>query len=284
MAETQRPIGLALGGGAALGLAHISVLEAFDELGIKPDLIVGCSMGAIVGAAYAAGHSARDIGAFVRGLRSKPGDLLNRLWRSRPRAIAALFGPMRATAGQLAAEAVLEAFADLIPDRFEALHIPMKAVATDFYGWREALLSEGSLRTAVAASMALPLIFRPVIVNGRPMVDGGIVNPLPFEHAVIDGGILVAVDVIGGPLGNPGRIPRRVETIVGSTQLLMRAITREKLRGPVRPDILIEPDVAKFRPMEFRRVEAILDAGVAAKDELKRQLTVALGRRVAVEP
>ncbi|MGD9738263.1 MAG: patatin-like phospholipase family protein [Bauldia sp.] len=284
MSEASRVIGLALGGGGALGFAHIAVLEAFDELGLRPSLIAGCSMGAIVGASYAAGHSARELGAYLRSLADRRGDLLQRLWRSRPRAIRTLFSPMRATTGQLDGEAVLDAFADHIPATFAELKIPLVVVGTDFYGWRETVFREGSLRTAVAASISLPLLFRPVIANGRPTIDGGVVNPLPFEHAALPGGVLVAADVIGGPVGSPGRIPRRIETMIGATQLMMRAITAEKLKGPIRPDILLELPVARFRPLDFSKAGAILDAAAAAKDDIKRRLTVALGRRTPVEP
>ncbi|MHA1559581.1 MAG: patatin-like phospholipase family protein, partial [Alphaproteobacteria bacterium] len=188
---SQRPIGLALGGGGALGFAHVAALHAFDDLGIKPAIIAGTSMGAIMGAFYAAGHSAADIERFLRDLRNRRRELVNRLWKSRPKTVRTLFGPFRSNAGQLVAEAVLEAFGDLLPDRFEDLVIPLRVVATDFYGWRERVFSSGPLIDAVAASMAIPFLFRPVIVDGRPMVDGGVVNPLPFEHAVVDGGFTV---------------------------------------------------------------------------------------------
>lgn len=277
----DRPVGLALGGCGALGFAHVPILEVFDELGIRPAVISGCSMGAIIGASYAAGRSGREIAGFLHGLRHQRGDLIQRLWRSRPRAVRELFGSMRATAGQLVAETVLEAFAERLPQTFEELAIPLRVVATDFYGWHETLFSTGSVREAVAASMALPLVFRPVMVGGRPHIDGGIVNPLPFEHAVVEGGILVAVDVIGGPMGRPGRVPRRLEAMIGSTQLMMRAITAEKLKGPVRPDIVIEPEVARFRPLDFRQIDAILAAGEAQKEELKRRLGALLAPRVA---
>ncbi|MGV8839507.1 MAG: patatin-like phospholipase family protein [Bauldia sp.] len=277
----DRPIGLALGGGGALGFAHVPILEAFDELGLRPALIAGCSMGAIIGAAYAAGQSGREIAAFLHGLRKQRGDLIQRLWRSRPRAVRELFGPMRGTAGQLVAETVLEAFGERLPLTFAELSLPLRVVATDFYGWHETLFADGSLREAVAASMALPLVFRPVMIGGRPHIDGGIVNPLPFEHAVVEGGILVAVDVIGGPMGRPGRVPRPLEAMVGSSQLLMRAITAEKMKGPVRPDIVVEPEVARFRPLDFRQVDPILKAGEALKDDFKRRLGALLAPRVA---
>ncbi len=276
MAEASRRVGLALGGGGALGFAHVPVLEVFDELGIRPALIAGVSMGAVIGASYAAGHSGREIGTFLRGFRRRRTDLFHRLWRIRPRALRTMLGPLRSTAGQLDAEAVLETFGDLLPRTFADLRVPLKIVATDFYGWREVVFADGPLVRAVAASMALPFIFRPVIVEGRALVDGGILNPLPFELAAVPGGVLVAVDVIGGPASGVRRLPRPIEALTGSMQLTMRALTAAKLRGPVTPDILVEPPIGGFRPLEFHKVDAILAAAAGVKDDLKRRLAKAL--------
>lgn len=276
MAAAGRPIGLALSGGAAHGLAHIPILEAFDELGIRPTLIAGTSMGAIIGAAYAGGADARAIADYVAALRADRRRLMARLWASRPRTLHHLFGPYRATAGQLDAEAILAAFAEPIPEDFAALRIPLKVVVTDFYAGREVVLTSGGLRKAVAASMALPLLFRPVVIDGRGMVDGGVLNPLPLEHATMEGGILVAVDVVGTPPVRERPMPRRIEAIMGAIQLTMRQITVEKLKGPVRPDILVDPPIDTFRPLEFSRAAEIIAAGRPAKEDLKRQLDALL--------
>lgn len=270
-----RPIGLALGGGGALGFAHVQALHAFDDLDVKPALIAGTSMGAIIGAAYAAGRSAAEIEDFLRGLRHRRRELLNRVWRSRPRPVRNLFGPFRSTAGQLAAHAVLRAFGDHLPERFEDLKIPLKVVATDFYGWHEHVFTEGSLTDAIAASIAIPFLFRPVIIDGRPMVDGGVINPLPFEHAMIDGGLSVAVDLVLRRVGEPLRIPRRWEALVGAALIQMHAITDEKLRR-IRPDILLEPSVEDFGPLEFGKVTQILDAASPLRADLSRQLAASL--------
>ena len=182
-----------------------------------------------------------------------------------------MFGPFRSNAGQLVAEAVLEAFGDLLPGRFEDLVIPLKVVATDFYGWRERVFSSGPLIDAVAASMAIPFLFRPVIVDGRPMVDGGVVNPLPFEHAVVEGGFTVAVDLVLRHVGEPLRIPRRLESLVGSALVQMHAITDEKLKR-IQPEILIEPPIEQFGPLEFGKVIQIIEAASPIRAELCRRI------------
>ena len=271
------PIGLALGGGGALGFAHVAVLEVFDELGLRPALIAGTSMGAVIGAFYASGHTGREIAGFLRAARVRRADLFRRLWRARPRALSTMLGPLRATAGQLDAEQTLAAFADLMAGDFADLRIPLRTVATDFYGWREVVSSEGRLLPAVAASMALPFIFRPVMIGGRALIDGGVVNPLPFEHAALPDGLLVAVDVLGGPVAGVWRMPRPIEALTGSMQLAMRAITAAKLGRQGAPDILVEPSIRAFRPFDFGRLDAILGAGSASKDDLKRRLSAALG-------
>lgn len=269
--NTDRPIGLALGGGGALGFAHVKALQAFDELGLKPSIIAGTSMGAIMGAFYAAGFTGDEIEEFLRDLRHRRRELANRMWKARPRTVRNLFGPLRSTAGQLSADAVLLAFGDRLPKAFEDLKIPLTVVATDYYGWREAVFSAGPLIPAVAASMAIPFVFRPVVIAGRPLVDGGIVNPLPYEHAMPKGGVSVAVDLILRPTGEPLKTPKRVQALVGSAMIMMHAVTDEKLRR-IKPDILIEPPIEHFTGMEFGKVEHIIDAAEPIKDDLKRQL------------
>ncbi len=273
----QQPIGLAPGGGGALGFAHVPALQALDELGLRPGVIAGTSMGVIIGAFYAGGHSGAEIEAFLRRFHHRRGELLRRLWRSRPHAVRNLFGQLRSTAGQLAAEEVLRAFGDFLPERFEQLRVPLKVITTDYYGAREQVFSSGALVKAVAASMALPFIFCPVVIGGRPLVDGGVVNPLPFEHAALPGGIVIAVNVIRGPSGAPPRIPRRLEAIVGAAEIQMQAITTEKLRRLGPPDILIESPIERFGPLEFGKVAAILDAAAPIKDELRQKLEQLLG-------
>lgn len=270
-------IGLALGGGGARGFAHIAVLEAFDELGLAPCAIAGTSIGAIVGAAYCAGMSGADIRAHVLETFRHRGEVLSRLWRARSSAQASgIFAPTLANPAQLNADRLLAAFLpEAVPQDFSHLKTSFTAVAADFYGWKAVGLSRGNLRRAVAASMAIPMMFRPVLIDGRVMVDGGVVDPLPFDFLEGRCDMVVAVDVINGPRGEPGRLPSPYESVLGSMQLLMQAVVAEKI-AQRPPDILVQPDISIFRVMDFLKARAILRACEPAKLELKKKLEVHL--------
>jgi NTE family protein len=265
-------IGLALSGGGARGFGHIPVLEALDELGVKPAVIAGTSMGAIIGAGYAAGMSGKDIHDYAIGVFRNGPDVLARLWKLRPKTMREIAGGI-ATIGQIDVERALKVFLPhFLPQRFDELTIPLKVVATDFYGWREVVLDEGDLILAVAASAAIPMLFRPVMIGDRVLVDGGISNPLPFDRIAGDCDIVVAVDVIGGPVSRDDRLPGPAEAVFGATQLFMQAINREKLRGTVAPHVLVQPATDGFRFMDFRNAAAIIKSSESVKEELKRQL------------
>jgi NTE family protein len=264
-------IALALGAGGARGLTHIAVLEAFDELGIRPAVIAGASIGAIVGAAYAAGLSARVIRAHAL-------DVL----RDRATLMSAVLG---ARAGRLAdilsgfgnpflidAEKFLDrVWPDLVPDRFEDLLLPFTAIATDYYARSEAVFSAGPLLPAVAGSIAIPGLVRPVRHDGRVLVDGGAVNPLPFDHLIGRADLLVAVDVTGGPSPQASRAPSGFEMMFGTLQIMQGAIVAAKLKI-YRPEIVVRPAVDRFRVLDFFEARAILAAAEPAKDQLKREL------------
>jgi len=269
-------IGLALGGGGARGFAHVPVIEALDELGLKPIVIAGTSMGAIIGAGYAAGMTGLAIRNYSVELFSRRSEVIARLWKLRPRTVGDLFSQ---GITQLDAERVVRTFLpEILPEDFSDLSIPLKAIATDFYGWGEAVLDSGSLRRAVAASAAIPVLFRPVVIDGRVLIDGGISNPLPFDHLGEDCDITIAVDVIGGPVGGHSKPPGSSEAMFGAAQLFMQAITREKLRSSRPPTILIRAPPNAYRVLDFMKAADILDAAAPVKDELKRKMERALAR------
>jgi NTE family protein len=265
-------IGLALGGGGARGMAHILVCEAFDELGIKPAVIAGTSIGAIIGAGYAAGFSGREMRDSACAFYAKRRDVLARLWRVRPVAFTDLLRG-RSLTPQFDARLILDSFVpgiELLPETFEELRIPLKVIACDFYAWTEIILSQGPLRPAITASIAIPALFRPVELDGRLLIDGGACNPLPFDH-VSDCSLTVACDVTGGPFEVPGRQPGLLECIVGAAQISMQSVTREKLRWH-QPDVLVRPEINGIFIMDFLKTQMILDSNVAFKDDLKRRL------------
>lgn len=271
-------IGLALGGGGARGLAHIPVLEAFDELGIRPYRVVGTSIGAIVGAAYCSGIPAADLRDYTLSVFKHRGEVLSRLWKLRRERFSDLLTPSLGNPVQLNAQKLLDLFLpEGVATDFKDLEIPLSAVATDFYSGKAVALSSGDLRLAVSASMAIPMVFRPVVVDKRVMVDGGVTEPLPFGFFGKDVDVVAAVDVINMPKGDAGRVPTPYESIFGSTQILMQSVIADRLTHK-GPDILIRPNITLFRVLDFLKARAIVRAAEPAKDEMKRALETTLRR------
>lgn len=267
---------LALGGGGARGLAHIHVIEALDELGIRPVAIAGSSIGAIMGAAVAAGMRGRQIEDYARFILSRRGEFVSRVWSTRPESLVKLFGGLKLT--QFNIERVLQAFLpDEIPETFEELAIPLQVTATDYYAHGATVFSKGDLRFALAASAAIPAVFAPVTRDGRTYIDGGIYNPVPFDllHGKAD--VVIAVDVVGGPEEN-GRKPTSIDLMFGATQLLMQSIITNSLHR-CRPDILLRPPVSKYRVLDFLKIDALMAETAGVKDELKRAIEAAIRSR-----
>ncbi|TPL40076.1 patatin-like phospholipase family protein [Mesorhizobium sp. B2-4-6] len=274
--------GVAFGGGGARGLAHIHIIEALDEIGIKPVAIAGSSIGAIMGAGMASGMKGAEIHDYARSILGSRAEVAARMWRSRPGTIAeAMQGGIRVS--QFNIERILKAFLpEAIPQTFEALKVPLKVTATDYFGHSLAVFAEGDLHSALAASAAIPAVFRPVTREGRVLIDGGIYNPVPFDLIEKDADIIIAVDVVGAPSEAERRHPTTVDLMYGATQLMMQSITANKLRQH-RPDILIRPNVSKYRVLEFLKIETLMAETVEIKDELKRAVERAVeahgGRR-----
>ena len=272
----DKSIGLALGGGGARGMVHVLVCEAFDELGVKPAVIAGTSIGAIIGAGYASGCSGREMRERACAFYAKRRDVLTRLWRARPLAFSDLLRG-RALTAQFDPHLILNSFVpgfEALPENIEDLHIPLKIVTCDFYAWTECVLTEGPLKPAIAASIAIPALFRPVRMDGRTLLDGGACNPLPFEH-VSECDVTVACDVAGGPSASPGRQPGLIECVVGAAQISMQSVIREKLRWR-QPDVLVRPEINGVFILDFLKTQAILDMNAAFKDDLKRRLDHAI--------
>jgi NTE family protein len=278
---TRTPICLALGGGGARGIAHILALEAFDELGIKPARIAGTSAGALFGAAYASGLSAKLIRAHTEEMLGQRFDLVRQLFAARAQPISKILSLVPFRNALLDPAALLDAVLPTgVARTFEALAIPLTTVSCDFYAQLEVLHSHGELRPAVAASMALPVVFAPVMLEGRALVDGGFVNPLPFDVLANAEHITVAIDVSGGAPDDTAAIalrdaprtqPSAVDVMAASSQILQRSIVREKLKR-VQPDILIECPVDDFSVIDFHRWREVLIAAEPVKEKLKRQL------------
>lgn len=267
----QPTIGVALGGGGARGLAHIVMLEAFDELGLRPKIIAGTSIGAIMGAAYASGITAAAMRAHTKEILGQRFGLVRELFANRP--LQRLRDLFPGTSALFDPQSLLEI---IMPKGtaadFESLQIPLKIVASDFYDQEPQVFTSGSLRTAIAASMALPAVFHPVVVDGKAFIDGGLTNPLPFDILFGEADIIVAIDVSGAPVPDPRRnFPSAVEALFASAFLFERTIVREKLKSQ-QPDILVPAGTSHFQVLDILKVDEIMAAAEPAKTKLKAQL------------
>ncbi|MCO6186969.1 patatin-like phospholipase family protein [Rhizobium sp. L1K21] len=271
-------VAVAFGGGGARGLAHIHIIEALDELGIRPVAISGSSIGAIMGAGWAAGMSGAEIRDYTVATLGNRNEVVSRIWKMRPMTMKdAMNGGFRF--GQFNLERILKGFLpEAIPDDFSELQIPLHITATDYYGQRGVLIDEGDLYTAIAASAALPAVFRPVSLNDRYMIDGGIYNPVPYECLMDKADVVIAIDVIGGPEGDGETMPNRIDSLFGASQLMMQSIIEAKMQFS-RPHLMLKPDVHRFRVLDFLRVNEVLEASAGVKDQLKTDLDALLAFR-----
>ncbi|WP_185984894.1 patatin-like phospholipase family protein [Aureimonas mangrovi] len=268
-------IGLALGGGGARGITHIHVLAAFDDLGIRPAAIAGSSIGAMLGAAYAAGMSAREIEDYALDHLGNSRSVLSHLWRTRAASFAEFIAEGGFRIGQMNAERVIGEFMPIgMPHTFEELDIPLTVTATCFYEACGCNIDEGDLVSALAASIALPAVFRPVVRDGSILIDGGICNPLPYDLLADYCTTTVAVDVTGPPDGSEGRrsvVPTQIDTMMGASQLMMHAVIEMKRRYDP-PGLLIRPPVSRYRVLDFMRVASILKDTAFVREEAKRDI------------
>jgi len=293
--ENKVKIGLALGSGSARGWSHIGVIEALQDHGIEPDIICGCSIGALVGASYAA----NKITALEDWVRS-----LSLLEIARFASLDTTFN------GLINKDRLQRVLKQFIADgnfSIADLKRPFASVATDLSSGREIWFTEGLLLDAVWASISLPGLFPPVRHKNRWLVDGGLVNPVPvsvcralgadFVIAVNLNGNLVGrhidkparnnaeersvhwSDKIPWPLGSGAdkqeskaavneKAPRVFETIAGSINIIQDRITRSRMVGEP-PDILITPELADIGLLEFYRAAECIDEG---KESVRRAL------------
>jgi len=257
-------VGLALGGGGAKGFAHIPVFHVFDEMQITPSVIAGTSIGAMLGAYYAAGMSGSQIRKELEKLRLRDVSSI-------------LDIRLRGGTGLFKGQGLKEFLKKTLPcSRFEELSIPMKIVAADFWERKEVVFERGNLIQAIRASTAMPSIFEPVSENGAVLVDGGVINPLPYDLIADECDILVAVDVSG--TRTPSRdtnIPGMMDGMLNVLQIMQSSIIASKGLAH-KVDVYFKPQLTDVRVLEFYRHDEILE-GIdreigAFKKELERVL------------
>lgn len=264
-------IGLALGGGGARGISHVHVLKAIDHLGVEVKEISGSSIGAIVGAGYAAGMSGLEIEEHFRATFMNSSAVFAKLWKIRPGLVTSFSKGNVGMFGQMDIEQVMEEFLpSALPRDFEDLKIPLTVTGTDYYGNTLKKMHSGDLRKAIAASASIPVVFRPVVIDGCVLIDGGINNPLPFD--ILDRSVpVVAVDVVGLPRGEQGKLPGRIDAAYGASQLMMQSITNLKLEHNP-PEVFLRPPVDHYRVMDFLKVDEILEETRPVYEEAKRRI------------
>lgn len=288
----QRPrIGLVLSGGGARGFAHIGVLKVLQELRVPIDAIAATSMGAIVGGAYAAGHSPQQLEALARGtgwneifsprapreslhFRRKEDDYKNLSNVEFGIKADGLTLP-RGAVGSQNLELFLRALGRPVNeiDDLARLPIPFAAAATDLATGKLVVLQKNvSLAAAMRASMSVPAAFAPVEVEGRPLIDGGLVRNLPVDLARRMGVDRVIAVNVGRPL-----LPKeRLTSVLAVSEQVINILTEQNVERSLAElapdDVLITPDLAAFGPGDFTRNEAIVAAGEAAARKLADRL------------
>lgn len=265
-------IGLALGGGGARGLAHIPMLEAFDELGIKPAMIAGCSMGALVGAAYAGGMSGKDLREHALSLLSNRMTMARHVFGVKGGRLGNILSIKGLMSMQLEGRKLADiALPEHLPQLLEDHLIPMKVIVTDYERMEEVVLVAGHVHEAVGASIAIPGLISAPLINGRIHVDGGVKNPVPFNHVTEGMDLVVAIDVTGRPRPPRKAHPTNLELAIGSLLIMFHELA-DLRRAKMPPDIYITPEIDSFNAGDYFKAKEIFLAAQPAKERLKRAL------------
>lgn len=237
-------IGLALGGGAARGFAHIGVIQVLEEAGIRPDLVVGTSAGSLVAALYAAGRGGAELARLARQMDE--GALTDWAFPGR---------------GLIRGEALARFVREHTGGRtIEQMTLPLGIVATDLDSGEPILFRVGDTGIAVRASSAVPAVFQPVSISGREYVDGGLVSPVPVRFARQMGATLVlAVDISEAPEGSPTGDP--IKMLLQTFTIMSKSINRFELR---EADVVLRPSLAGMGGSDFRARERAVAAGRAS--------------------
>ncbi|MGB3727547.1 MAG: patatin-like phospholipase RssA [Glaciecola sp.] len=290
-------IGLALGAGAARGWAHIGIIKALEELGVKIDVVAGCSIGAYVGAAYASGK--------LDELEAWSGELTE--WQ-----VFGLLGIGFRRGGLASGQKVFEKHkTDFCAPSFEEMKLPFTAVATDLYSGKEVIFNKGDINDAIQASCAIPALFTPIEHEGRWLVDGAVVNPVPVNQCrQLGADFVIAVnlsadfrpqliekfehdhevnqqktdDFLGkassgfmkqwfspDPKPNKKQAPGIMSVMSGALEILQARVTRSRLAGDP-PDLLIEPQLRDVGLLEFHRAKELSEKGKQSVMRLAEQI------------
>jgi NTE family protein len=269
----MKSFALALGAGGARGLAHIAVFEALDELGVRPKAIAGSSIGALVGALYASGMSGKAIRRHTLDLALNRTEVFRRLMGARIGAwshLLTLGNPVLLDADRFCSAFLPEGIAT----EFSGLSIPLTLIAADLHARSEVVFSDGPLKPAIAASMAIPGLVQPLNLDGRVLIDGGAIDPLPFTHLTGRADVVIAVDCSVEHTGDT-KVPGPWQSVFGAITVMGQAIVAEKLKHS-QPDLILRPRVGFFGMFDFLQASAILRVADTMVPEIKDKIAALL--------
>lgn len=257
-AKVPPRIGLALGGGAARGFAHVGVIQVLEEAGIKPVVVSGTSAGSLVAALYASGKS---------------GGQLQQVAEAMEEATFADWTLPIFNRGVLRGDALARYVNAQVGSRLiEDMVIPLGIVATDLQSGQDAVFQRGDTGTAVRASSAVPALFQPVRISGREYVDGGLVSPVPVRAARRMGAeLVIAVDISSAPEGNLAS--GTLEILLQTFAIMGKSINTFELRDA---DIVVRPLLAGVSSADFGARKRSIEAGRQAMLQALPQLRAAI--------
>ena len=239
-------IGLALGGGAAKGFAHVGVIAVLEEAGLRPDYLVGTSAGSLVAALYASGKTSAELQKTAMSMEEAT--------------ITDWMLPLVGR-GVFRGDALGRFVNDAVGGRLiEDMRIPLGVVATDLGSGQAVLFQRGDTGTAVRASSAVPAVFVPVKINGRDYVDGGLVAPVPVRYARQMGAeLVIAVDISTSPEDSPTK--DTLQILLQTFSIMGKSINQHELRDA---DIVVRPSLVGLKSADFSARQRAIDAGRAA--------------------
>jgi NTE family protein len=254
-------VGLALGGGAARGFAHVGVIQVLEEAGIRPDLVVGTSAGSLVAALYASGKGSAHLQQVAESMEEA--------------AFTDWTLPIFSR-GMLRGEALARYVNSQVGNKLiEEMALPLGIVATDLNSGQGVLFQRGDTGTAVRASSAVPAVFLPVRISGHEYVDGGLVSPVPVRFARQMGAdLVVAVDISSAPEGNPAGDTMQI--LLQTFAIMGKSINAYELR---EADVVVRPGLAGVKSADFAARRRAIEAGRAAMQQMLPQLRLAMGAK-----
>ena len=304
----MKKIGLTLGGGGARGICHIEFLKVLDDMNLKPSIISGTSIGAIIGAFYASGLSGKEINDILdtidistkktekeTSLSNKEVNKLEKFVDDKITDIKEYYKKFEnihkmidisffKNTSFIYGKGVEKFFKENLPVKtFEELEIPLRIVATDYWEQKQVIFDSGDLIPAIRASMSIPAVFEPVIIDDMVLIDGGITNNLPYDIIQDECDITIAIDVSGN-MSIPKKVkaPNLFDNIMTSFDILQDSIIKYQMKVKI-PDIYIKPELKDVGILDFHKADEIIGSVKGDVVQLRRELKEKMRRRSKIK-